>query len=171
MPRSRWAEAESGRPGQSTCHPQAYLSFSQSSVITSDGNDQRKAWSRWLTGSTRGSNQLAQAVWGLIKTAEGEHHVLPDRQGRCGRGRTSVTGSANALLVEGAQAGAGQTEAGEAACERARWAGWGPTCLPERLHFRGLLTALASKPVHILGGCPHHLVCLELTLVLSSVHL
>lgn len=54
---------------------------------------------------------------------------------------------------------------------RARWADGRPTCLPERLHFRGLLTALASKPVHILGGCPHHLVCLELTLVLSSVHL
>lgn len=42
--------------------------------------------------------------------------------------------------------------------------------LPERLHFRGLLAALASKPVHILGGRPHHLVCLQLALVVASVH-
>lgn len=49
--------------------------------------------------------------------------------------------------------------------------GWLPAGLPERLHFWGLLTALASEPVHILGGCPHHLVCLKLTLVFCSVHL
>lgn len=47
----------------------------------------------------------------------------------------------------------------------------GALCLPERLHFWGLLTALASEPVHILGSCPHHLVCLKLTLVLCLVHL
>ncbi|KAL0608510.1 UPF0764 protein C16orf89 [Plecturocebus cupreus] len=34
-----------------------------------------------------------------------------------------------------------------------------------------LTSALASEPVHILGSCPHHLVCLKLTLVLCSVHL
>lgn len=43
--------------------------------------------------------------------------------------------------------------------------------LPERLHFRGLLTALALKPVHVLGGCSHHLLCLQLTLVLGTIHL
>lgn len=42
--------------------------------------------------------------------------------------------------------------------------------LPERLHFGGLLTALASEPVHVLGSCPHHLVGLQLALVLPAVH-
>lgn len=49
--------------------------------------------------------------------------------------------------------------------------GRAPTCLPERLHFWGLLAALASEPVHVLGGRPHHLVCLQLTFVPRTVHL
>lgn len=63
----------------------------------------------------------------------------------------------------------------EAEAGRAGWEGKGRLprrpLLTERLHLRGLLTALASKPVHVLGGRPHHLVCLKLSLVLCSVHL
>lgn len=42
---------------------------------------------------------------------------------------------------------------------------------PERLHFWGLLTALASKPVYVLGSSSHHLVGLQLALVLRTIHL
>lgn len=42
---------------------------------------------------------------------------------------------------------------------------------PERLHFWGFLTALTSKSVHILGSRSHHLVGLQLALVLRAIHL
>lgn len=89
----------------------------------------------------------------------------------------NVCDRAGALLEKGSRDGDREMEKGT---EVGRWgvkgkkgepAGQAPSCSPERLHFWGLLTALASKPVHILGGRPHHLVCLQLTLALCSVHL
>lgn len=181
MPGSR-QESTSLRPQQaagsrqsqggpaSTRHPQACLSFSQSSMITGDGDAQRKGQSRWLIHSRSGSNKLARVVRGLIKTAERKHGGAHRPPGT-GRQRTHSCYGESHCSAGGGSARWGETRVGWAACESERKAGQVPTCLPEGLHFRGLLTALASKPVHILGGCPHHLVCLELTLVLCSVHL
>lgn len=50
-------------------------------------------------------------------------------------------------------------------------AGRAPTCVPERLHLWGLLAALASEPVHVLGSRSHHLVRLQLTFAPRAVHL
>lgn len=118
------------------------------------------------------NNRLSQIGLSCAGTGNGGAVVAALREP--GRGGTAVPAQATALLATEAVPGS-RVWAGRG---RQRQAGWGEEAIslgstgsPERLHFRWLLAALAAKPVHILGGRPHHLVCLQLALVLCTIHL
>lgn len=117
------------------------------------------------------NNRILQIGLSCAGTGNGSTVVTTLREP--GRDGTAVPGQATALLATEAVPGVGPGK-GEAA--KTGWLGRGshPSGIissPERLHFWWLLAALAAKPVHVLGGRPHHLVCLQLALVLCTIHL